>query len=214
MPLTVTASAARIARAVDAEVDVHVRDVGRGQVVDGDRVDPAQRVEREDLDVVGIHDDVADVAGEQQPAAVGGRGEDLRAGEPLKSSVSVPAWPSTMSLPSPGSQTKVSFPLPMKAVSLPPLPSIVSLPSPPMSVSAPLPPLSVSLPSPPSSVSCMSAAEADAARERVVAAQAVDVRRSLAASDCGDVHLRRQAGDLDDAVDRGGLDRRPRRPCR
>ena len=34
---------------------------------------------------------------------------------PLKSSVSVPAWPSTTSLPSPGSHWKVSSPAPRKA---------------------------------------------------------------------------------------------------
>ena len=38
---------------------------------------------------------------------------------PLNTSVSVPAWPSTVSLPSPGFQTNVSLPAPSRAVSLP-----------------------------------------------------------------------------------------------
>ena len=56
---------------------------------------------------------------------------------PLNTSVSVPAWPSTMSLPSPGFQMKVSLPLPSKATSLPRPPVTMSLPSPPSSVSLP-----------------------------------------------------------------------------
>ena len=52
---------------------------------------------------------------------------------PLKSIVSVPAWPSTVSLPSPGSHWKVSSPAPRKATSLPCWPSMKSLPSPPSS---------------------------------------------------------------------------------
>ena len=47
---------------------------------------------------------------------------------PLNSSVSMPAWPSTVSLPSPGFQTNVSSPAPRKAT---------SLPRPPMTVSSP-----------------------------------------------------------------------------
>ena len=74
----------RVGRAVagagDAEVEVDGVHVGRGQVVDRDRVGAAQGVEREHLHVVGVHDDVAEVAGEQQPAAVGRGGEDLGAG--------------------------------------------------------------------------------------------------------------------------------------
>ena len=38
---------------------------------------------------------------------------------PLNSSVSVPAWPSTMSLPSPGFQMNVSLPAPSSATSSP-----------------------------------------------------------------------------------------------
>ena len=56
---------------------------------------------------------------------------------PLKSIVSVPAWPSTVSLPSPGFQTKVSSPAPIRATSLPRPPSMKSLPSPPISMSSP-----------------------------------------------------------------------------
>ena len=62
---------------------------------------------------------------------------------PLNSSVSVPAWPSTMSLPSPGFQTKVSSPAPRRPTSLPRPPLTRSLPALPMMVSLPSPPLIV-----------------------------------------------------------------------
>ena len=39
--------------------------------------------------------------------------------EPLKSTASVPLWPSTVSLPSPGSHWKRSLPLPISATSAP-----------------------------------------------------------------------------------------------
>ena len=46
--------------------------VGPAQIVDGDGVGAAQRVEVDALDVVEVHGDVADVAGEARAAAVGG----------------------------------------------------------------------------------------------------------------------------------------------
>ena len=73
--------------------------------------------------------------------------------EPLKTSVSVPAPPSTTSLPSPGFQMNVSLPLPSNATSLPRPPVTVSLPEPPISKSLPSPPSRMSLPPPPSIVS-------------------------------------------------------------
>ena len=93
---------------------------------------------------------------------------------PLKRSVSVPAWPSTVSLPSPGSHWKTSSPAPSRAMSLPCLPSTKSLPSPPSSRSAPLLPRMVSLPAPPSTVMLISAARLPVALKRVVAAVDVD----------------------------------------
>ena len=45
--------------------------VGRAEVVDGHRVDPAAGVEIDRLDVVEVHHDGADVAGEADPPAVG-----------------------------------------------------------------------------------------------------------------------------------------------
>ena len=72
---------------------------------------------------------------------------------PLKTSVSVPAPPSTTSLPSPGFQMNVSLPLPSNASSLPRPPVTVSLPEPPISRSLPSPPSRMSLPPPPSIVS-------------------------------------------------------------
>ena len=84
VPLTVTASAAAVARPADAEVDVDAVHVRRGQAVDRRRIDTAECVQREDLHIVGVHDDVADVAREQEPAAVRRRREDLGAGRAVE----------------------------------------------------------------------------------------------------------------------------------
>ena len=73
--------------------------------------------------------------------------------EPLKSTASLPASPSTVSLPSPGSHWKRSLPLPISATSALMLPSTWSLPLPPSSTSEPLPPRRLSAPAPPSKVS-------------------------------------------------------------
>ncbi len=53
------------------QVEVDLREVGAGQVVDGDGVGAAEGVEVDPLDAVEVHRDVADVAGEPDPAAVG-----------------------------------------------------------------------------------------------------------------------------------------------
>src|SRR5262249_52336161 len=69
-------------RAADGrgQVDVHLRHVGAGQVVDGGGVRPAQGVDGDDLDVVEVHDDVADVAGEAHALADGRGLEGLAEG--------------------------------------------------------------------------------------------------------------------------------------
>ena len=69
-------------RAADraGEIDVDLDDVGAAQIVDRERVRAAERVEVDGLDVVEIHDDVAEVAREQHAAAVRRGGEDLAAG--------------------------------------------------------------------------------------------------------------------------------------
>ena len=59
------------------EAPVELDDVGAGQVVDDRGVGAAQCVHVDRFDVVEVHDDGADVAGEPHPAAVGGRLEDL-----------------------------------------------------------------------------------------------------------------------------------------
>ena len=112
-------------------------EVRAGQVVDRGGVGPARGQGVERLDVVQVHDDAGDVAGEAHAAAVGRQGEVLAAALPLKSSMSVPPWPSTVSLASPGSQVKRSLPVPSSAMSLPWLPSTRSLPSPPIRLSTP-----------------------------------------------------------------------------
>ena len=68
------------------------------------------------LDVVEVHRDVADVAGEAHALAVGRDVEvlvDVRAVE--QHACRCRAWPSTVSLPSPGSHWKTSSPAPSKA---------------------------------------------------------------------------------------------------
>ncbi len=55
------------------EVDVHVGDVGSGEVVDGDDVGAAEGVEVDPLDAGGVHRDVAGVAEEREPVSVGGQ---------------------------------------------------------------------------------------------------------------------------------------------
>ena len=104
---------------VRGEVDVHLRDAGAREIVDGDRVGAAQGVEVDPLDAVEVHRDAADVAGEADPAAVGRDVDLLGDVGAVEGSVSSPAWPSTVSLPSPGFQTNVSSPAPRSAVSLP-----------------------------------------------------------------------------------------------
>ena len=64
--------------AAAAEVGRHVDDVGAREVVDGDGVRAAEGVQVDGLDVVEIHHDVADVASEAQPRAVG-RGVEVLA---------------------------------------------------------------------------------------------------------------------------------------
>src|SRR5829696_4598767 len=53
-----------------AKVDLDARRIGAGQVADGDRVGAAERVEGDRLDVVHIHGDGGDVAGEPRVSAV------------------------------------------------------------------------------------------------------------------------------------------------
>src|SRR5439155_10232385 len=53
------------------KVDVHVDHVGAGQVVDGEGVGAAQGDDVDRLDVVHVHGDGGDVAGQAEAAAVG-----------------------------------------------------------------------------------------------------------------------------------------------
>src|SRR5262249_14303789 len=62
------------------EVEVHCGDVGPGQVVDHDRVDPAEGVEGDRLDVIGVDRDVAHVAEELGVPIGQGRDVDLLVG--------------------------------------------------------------------------------------------------------------------------------------
>ena len=73
VPLTITVSAWPSPASADraGEIDVDLGRLRAGEVVDGDGVGAAQRVEVDRLDVVEVHDDVADVAGEPHAPAVG-----------------------------------------------------------------------------------------------------------------------------------------------
>src|SRR5262245_40937853 len=53
------------------QVDVDFADVGSGQVVDRDGVGASEGLEVDLLDVVEVHGDAGDVAGEQDPPAIG-----------------------------------------------------------------------------------------------------------------------------------------------
>ena len=53
-------------------------------VVDRDRVNPAEGVDVDRLDVVEVHDNTAQVAGERHPTEVGIRGHDLVAAGPVE----------------------------------------------------------------------------------------------------------------------------------
>ncbi len=61
------------------EADVHLRHVGATEVVDDDVVGATERVDGDLLEVVDVHDDVAKVAGQQHPLAIGRDGEVLGA---------------------------------------------------------------------------------------------------------------------------------------
>src|SRR6185436_20054678 len=54
------------------QIDVDLRDIGAGEIVDGDLVGPAQGGEVDVLDIVQVHRDAGDVAGKEGPLAVGG----------------------------------------------------------------------------------------------------------------------------------------------
>ena len=74
VPLTMTVSAWPSPvplPGVPDEVEVDAGDAGAGQVVDGDGVGAAEGDDVDLLDAVDVHGDVADVAGQPQPAAVG-----------------------------------------------------------------------------------------------------------------------------------------------
>ena len=152
VPLTITVSAAPSPPAPPAVAPrsrlTWVRP-GPGQVVDGDRVGPAEGVQVDPLDAVQVHDDGADVAGEPDPGAVGREVELLGDVGPVEQHrVRARPGPRPCRCRRPGSR-RTCRPRPRRqAVSLPRPPMIRSLPSPPNSRSAPSPPVIVSLPVP------------------------------------------------------------------
>ncbi len=79
VPSTITCVGRAVAAAAAAgrEVDLDAGRVGAGEVADAHGVGAAQRAKRNGLDVVEVHDDVGDVAGEAHPPAVGGDVDDL-----------------------------------------------------------------------------------------------------------------------------------------
>ena len=74
VPLTITLSAAAVTLAAAhraRQVDIDLLGVGSGQVVDRDGVGAAQGVDLDVLDTVEVHGDVADVAEQPHPTAIG-----------------------------------------------------------------------------------------------------------------------------------------------
>ena len=126
--------------------------------------------------------------------------------EPLNSSVSVPAWPSTVSLPSPGSHWNVSSPAPRKrdVVALAAVDEVVAVAA----------DQHVGAAAAEDRVVAGAAVEReldDAGRERrcrqrIVAAEAVDDEPVVGAFGAGQLHERRQPGDRDRRARAGDLD--------
>ena len=146
VPSTTTWSAAPSPAPPTPRSTVDVADVRGGEVVDGDDVGAAERVEVDPLEVARVHDDARDVAGEAQEAAVRRHVDllgDVGAVEEHRVDAGVAV---DRSLPSPGSHWNVSSAAPSWAKSLPRLPSTKSVPSPATIVSTPCVPLIVSLP--------------------------------------------------------------------
>ena len=128
------------------EIDVDLRHVGAGQVVDGDRVGAAERVEVDPLDVIEVHDDVADVAGEAHAPAVGRDVEVLVAVAAVEQQRvgAVLALDRVAAVAGIPLEDVVAGAEEGGVVAC--LPSMKSLPSPPRRMSAPLLPRMVSLP--------------------------------------------------------------------
>ena len=182
VPLTITLSAARSPWPLPTgrQVDVDLRGVGSGEVVDRDGVGAAQGVDLDVLDAVDVHGTLPTSRDSRTREPLAEMSMFSATLEPLNTSVSVPAWPSTTSLPSPGFQTNVSLPLPRNATSLPLPPITVSLPSPPSRMSLPWLPVMVSLPAPPSMVRPMTPAGREDALIVSLPAPPLTVRMSAA----------------------------------
>ena len=161
VPLTITVSGWPSPWPLPAgadEVDGDLRHAGSGQVVDRDGVGAAQGVELDVLDAVEVHGDVADVAGQPHPPAIGrdvdvlvdvGAVEHQRIGAGL-------AFDDVAAVARVPDERVVA--VAEQGQSLPRPPVTMSLPSPPRSMSSPWLPMMVSLPAPPSMVSLIRSA--------------------------------------------------------
>jgi hypothetical protein len=176
-----------------------------GEVADDGVVGAAQCVEPDGLDVVEVHHDVADVAEEQHPPAVG---EDV---EVLAVAAAIEQHGIGPGLTLDHVAAVARIPLehviagPEKRHVLPWLPSMKSSPSPPSSRSSPLPPKILSLPTPPSTVSWIAAADKAAASMVSRPPRPLTTRESV---DVGmiDRHLGGETGDGDGGPDRCHVD--------
>ena len=163
---------------------------------------PPRALSVDALDVVGVHHDVAEVAGERAAGRRAARPRRARCPpEPLNVIRSAPSPPSTMSLPSPGSQMNVVVAAASRSpVSLPWLPSTTSLP-----VAGEdrcrrrRRPSTVSLPAPPSTRQARSCRRRAPRRRRCRRRPARRLRSVSIASELRDRHRRHQAGDADRA---------------
>ena len=184
-------------------------EVGAGHVVDADGVDAVLGEQVERLDVVEIHRDVGDVAGEADALAVGGEVEELADG----GAVEVQRVGAGLAFDGVGAVARV----PGEAVGAaaeqrrrrcPGCRRRVSLPLPPSRVSMPLPPRSVSSPPPPSTVSAVIAARLPIALKLSAPLPALTLELLRRDIDARDERGRAVGDDVDRVVARGAREGR------
>ena len=123
------------------QVDLRDAEVGAGHVVDGDRVDAAERRQVELLDAVHVHADVGDVTEEQRALPVRGQAHLLVGAravevERVAAGLALDDVAAVTRVPAEAVRTRTR----VMPVSLPRLPSTASRPRPPKNSSAPSPP--------------------------------------------------------------------------
>ena len=179
------------------KIDIDHSDIRAAQVVDGDFVRAAERIEGDLFDTVQVHGDVGNVAGKQHPLAIRrnvdvlgnvGAAEIQRIDTSLTlDRIAAIAW-----VPNEDVVARAE-----RATSSPRPPVTMSLPSPPMRVSAPSPPVIVSFPAPPSMVSLMWVGEAGSGGDDVIARTTLQDQSVIGALRPSDVDQGRETGHRD-----------------